>query len=177
MSGHPEQLPRLIVDRDAGLSTFLRDRRRNAAVRFLVSPWARTQQTSSRGAEDLIVSRGRWCLTMYRWRKQRCSAPFVANMVFIARVRRECTTKHCRHEVASRSCAIPLARRSNVCSDEPNHGVTAKERPIQLWTVRMSFRPLPRMMFNASQRYVGSERNGRDLRQRGLLARRNWPLV
>lgn len=52
-----------------------------------------------------------------------------------------------------------------------------KERQIQPLTVRMSFWPLRWMMFNTSQSYGGSERNGRDLRQRQLLARRNRPLV
>lgn len=50
-----------------------------------------------------------------------------------------------------------------------------KERQIQPLTVRMSFWPLSWMMFNTSQSYGGSERNGRDLRQRRLSDRRNWP--
>lgn len=177
MPGHLEQLRGLVVDRDAGLSRFLRDRRRNAAVRFLVSPWARTQQASSRRAEDLIVLRGRWCLTMRHWRKRRCSAPFVANMVFIARVRREYHDQTLPTPGCFPIVCYSLARRSNACGGEPKHGDSAKERPIQLLAVRMSFWPLRWMMFSTSQSYVGSERNGRDLRQRGLLARRNRSLV
>lgn len=176
MSGHLEQLRRLVVDRDAGLSTFLRHRRRKAARQTPGIPMG-DSAASSRRAEDLIVSRGLWSLTMCHWRKRRCSATFVANMVFIARVRRECHDQALPTPGCFSIVCYSLTRRSNACSGEPNHGDAAKGRPIQLLTVRMPFWPLRWLMFNTSQSYVGSERNGRDLRQRGLLDRRNWPLL
>lgn len=114
---------------------------------------------------------------MCHWRKRRCSAPFVANMVFIARVRREYHDQALPTPGCFSIACYSLARRSNACGGEPNHGDSAKERPIQLLTVRMSFWPLRWMMFNTSQSDVGSERNGCDLRQCRLLARHNRPLV
>lgn len=174
MPGHLEQLQRLVVDRDAGLSTFLRDRGRNAAVQVPGIPMG-DSAASSRRAEDLSVVRGRRCLTMCHWRKRRSSAPFVPNVVFITRV--------CR-EYPAQALPTPVPQSRAICWREvkcvrrwARPWRRRKGTPIQLLAARISFWPLRWMMFNTSQSYVGSERDGRDLRQRLLLRRRNRPLV